>query len=157
MPYIKSEKNAGTCFLCEARDGSDDAKNLIVYRGQHAFIILNRYPYNNGHLMVVSNAHVPDLESLSAAVLQEMMLLVNKSTAALRQISNPQGFNVGVNLGKAAGAGVDDHVHIHVVPRWVGDTSFMAVVGKTRTIPELLEETYRKLQGAFDQIDREQE
>jgi len=107
--------------------------------------MLNLYPYNNGHIMVVPYRHVPSLEQLDDEELLEMMNIVNQSLAALRKVMNPDGFNIGVNIGKAAGAGIVDHVHIHIVPRWEGDTNFMAVMAETRVIPELLEQTYEKL------------
>jgi ATP adenylyltransferase len=123
--------------------------NLILYRGHKAFIILNRYPYNNGHLMVVPYEHASSLEQMDVPTLTELMLLVNRALAALRQTMSPDGFNVGVNLGRAAGAGLDQHVHIHVVPRWFGDTNFMPVLGESRVIPQLLQETYAQLMPAI--------
>jgi ATP adenylyltransferase len=114
---------------------------------------MNRYPYSNGHLMVIPYAHVSSLEDLDTAALTEMMLAVNTCLAALRAAFAPHGFNVGVNLGKAAGAGIEEHVHMHVVPRWIADTNFMPVVGQTRVIPELLDESYTRLKPIFDKLN----
>ena len=130
-------------------EAGDDPACLILHRGEHSFVVLNRYPYNNGHLMVVPYAHVDTLESLDGASLLEIMNLVNKSMAALRETMQPDGYNVGANLGKAAGAGVDDHVHVHVVPRWSGDTNFMTVLAGTRMVPELLDSTCNRLTEAL--------
>lgn len=148
MAYILDDKSGGCVFCAKVAATCDEAEHILV-RGQNAYITLNRYPYNNGHLLVVPVAHVPSLEDLPADILTEMMLLVNQGLAALRLAMQPQGFNVGVNLGKAAGAGIEQHVHIHVVPRWNGDTNFMSAIGQTRTIPEALDETYRRLRAAL--------
>ena len=136
------------CIFCAKPVEQRDAENFILYRGQHGFIILNAYPYNNGHLLVVPYAHVPTLEQLDDATSAELLLLARRSLAALRRAMSPEGYNVGVNIGRAAGAGIADHVHMHVVPRWGGDTNFMPVVGSVRLIPELLETTYRNLIAA---------
>ena len=148
MEYIRAEKSDG-CVLCQIQEAGDDPGCLIIHRGQHAFVVLNRYPYNNGHLMVVPYHHTSTLEELDDDTLMELMLLVNKSMGALRETMAPDGFNIGVNLGKAAGAGIDDHVHVHVVPRWEGDTNFMAVLAGTRMVPEMLEETCNRLTGVL--------
>lgn len=147
MKYILSEKGAG-CLFCEVIADNKDFENLVLYRGKKAFIMLNAYPYNNGHVMVAPNAHVKDLDQLDTETLTELMLLVTKSIRALKKSMNPEGFNVGVNMGAVAGAGIEEHVHIHVVPRWCGDTNFMPVLAGTRLIPEELHDTYRKLQAA---------
>lgn len=150
MAYLKGSKEKGCIFCNKIRASKrSDRKNLVVWRGERAFIVLNLYPYSNGHLMVAPYEHVGDLEALDGETLQEMMLLVAKSIRALRRIMNPQGFNIGANLGRVAGAGVDDHVHLHIVPRWGGDTNFMPVLAETRMIPELLPQTYAKLQKAM--------
>jgi ATP adenylyltransferase len=133
----------------------DDRENLVLLRGQRAFLILNRYPYNNGHFMSVPYEHVPSLEDLDAPTLTEMMLLVNRGLAALRAVSAPDGFNLGVNLGHVAGAGVADHVHIHAVPRWQGDTNFMPVVGDMRVVPQTWLQTYDSLKAALEAQDGE--
>lgn len=144
MDYVTGEKRSG-CPFCHALAANNDAGHYIVYRGKHAFVILNRYPYNNGHLMIMPYAHVSELSDLDEATRNEMMALLDLSVRALREASNPQGFNIGLNLGEAAGAGVADHLHMHVVPRWRGDTNYMTVINEVRTIPELLDETYWRL------------
>ncbi len=151
MAYILGDKANG-CVFCEKPVANCNEVEHVLLRGRTAYLTLNRYPYNNGHLLVVPYAHVPSLENLPAETLTEMMLLVNQGLAALRLAMQPDGFNVGVNLGKAAGAGIEAHVHIHVVPRWNGDTSFMSTVGETRTIPEALDRTYERLQAALDSM-----
>ncbi len=148
MEYIMAHKTPGCVFCDKLACGNDEAEHVLL-RGQAAFIALNRYPYTNGHLLVAPYAHAPSLENLPAETLTELMLLVNRGLAALRQVMQPQGFNIGANLGKAAGAGIESHVHIHVVPRWNGDTSFMSTIGMTRTIPESLDQTYRRLLKAL--------
>jgi ATP adenylyltransferase len=140
------------CILCEKIREARDRENLVVYRGQRGFICLNLYPYSNGHLMISPYEHVGSIEFLDEAAQLDLMRLVTLGMRLLRQVMNPAGFNVGVNIGKAAGAGVDDHVHIHVVPRWEGDTNFMPVVGDTRVIPELLEATRDKLVAAIPAV-----
>jgi ATP adenylyltransferase len=120
-----------------------------VYRGEHCFVILNAYPYNNGHVMIAPYAHEPTLEPLDSATLTETMELVQRSMAALRQVYAPEGFNLGFNIGKAAGAGIEDHVHMHVVPRWSGDTNFMPVIGDVRVLPQSLADSWRELKEAF--------
>ena len=152
MEYILSDKEKGRCIFCEAIAQDRDEKNLVLYRGKHAFIILNLYPYNNGHLMVVPYEHASSTENLDPEVLTEMMLLVNKSLQLLRKVMLPQGFNIGINMGAPAGAGIEDHVHIHVVPRWTGDTNFMPVLATTRVVPELLAQTYAKLQAVLARV-----
>jgi ATP adenylyltransferase len=146
MKYILSNKTKG-CVLCDKVAENDDKKNHILYRGRTCCVMLNLYPYNNGHLMIAPYQHVPSLEMLEEETLIEMMLLVSKCLVALRQCMNPQGFNLGVNIGKAAGAGVYDHVHFHIVPRWEGDTNFMPILAETRVIPELLDDTYDQLKA----------
>lgn len=160
MAYLAAPKGAvtGGCIFCDKmRDQPDkDRENLVLLRGQRAFVVLNLYPYANGHMMVAPYQHTGALESLGAETLQEMMLLVAKGIRALRRVMNPQGFNVGANLGRAAGAGVEDHVHLHVVPRWNGDTNFMPVLADVRVIPELLPQTYDNLLAAINVEDNEQ-
>ena len=124
-------------------DGPD---NLILHRGDYAFVILNRYPYTNGHMMVVPFAHQPSLDTLDEKTLSELMQLVSQALAVLREAYGAESFNVGANIGTAAGAGIADHVHMHVLPRWMGDTSFMTTTGEARVIPEALEHTYARLQ-----------
>ena len=132
-------------MFCTALEQEDGPGNLILFRGEQAFVILNRFPYTTGQLMVVPNVHQPSLELLKAAVRAEMMELVTHSTQLLNRAYQPNGFNIGINIGAAAGAGVADHVHMHVVPRWVGDSNFMSTLGDTRVLPELLDDTFRRL------------
>ncbi len=157
MAYLKAPKGSetGGCIFCDKiKDAvENDRENLILLRGEHAFLMLNLYPYSNGHMLVVPYHHSAELEALDPPTLQEMMLLVNRAIQALRTVMKPQGFNVGANLGRAAGAGVEDHVHFHIVPRWVGDTNFMPVLSEVRMIPELLPQTYDQLKRAFDAQD----
>jgi ATP adenylyltransferase len=149
MPYLrgKDAKPAG-CVFCYKTSCPDQGEH-ILHRGEFCYVTLNRYPYNNGHLMVIPYVHAPSIEDLDTPTLTEMMLAVNLSLAALREAYAPHGFNVGVNLGKAAGAGIADHVHVHVVPRWAADTNFMPVVSQTRVIPELVDEAYARLKPIF--------
>jgi ATP adenylyltransferase len=143
--YLSSGRKVKRCIFCKARDARDDASHLVVHRGRHNFVILNRYPYNNGHLMIVPYAHRSDLSDGTPSQLREMMLLASRCAKALQTTYRPDGLNLGMNLGSAAGAGVLGHFHLHLVPRWEGDTNFMTVVGRTRVTPESLEETHRKL------------
>jgi ATP adenylyltransferase len=151
MRYLSATKPEG-CILCQKIRSSDDRENLIVYRGETAFICLNLYPYSSGHLMVSPYDHVSSLDLLDSESQAGLMRAVSLGLRLLRQTMNPGGFNVGVNMGKAAGAGVDDHVHIHIVPRWEGDTNFMPVIGETRVLPELLESTLDKLLAALPAV-----
>ena len=136
------------CIFCVKPAESRDRENFILYRGRRAFIMLNAFPYNNGHLLVVPYAHVPALDDLDEETAGELMVLVQRGIRALRKLMAPNGFNVGANIGQSAGAGIADHVHVHVVPRWTGDTNFMPVVGSVRMVPELLETTYDRLMAA---------
>jgi ATP adenylyltransferase len=147
MAYISNDKKDEGCVFCQklAQGPEQDRENYVLFRGRHTFVILNLYPYNNGHLMVLPYEHVGSLEELPLEVQAEMMHLVSYFVQLLRQAMNPAGFNIGINIGKAAGAGIDDHVHIHVVPRWHGDTNFMSVIADMRVIPEWLDTTYDKL------------
>ena len=154
MEFILSEKS-GQCIFCDMLEAGDDLSCHILHRGQRAFVVLNRYPYNNGHLMIVPYEHVARLEDLDEKTLSELMQLVNKGMAALRETMNPHGFNIGANLGKGAGAGVDDHVHIHVVPRWEGDTNFMTILAGIRMVPEMLDQTCSRLGAAFEESSNE--
>lgn len=148
MAYITGPKDTG-CVFCQKVTATDDRQEHVVLRGRYAYVALNRYPYNNGHLLVIPHDHVPSLEDLPTPTLTELMLLVNQGLAALRLAMQPDGFNIGVNLGKPAGAGIAAHVHIHIVPRWNGDTSFMSAIAGTRTIPELLDQSYDRLCAAL--------
>lgn len=134
------------CIFCRAVRDADGPENQIVWRGEHAFIILNRFPYNSGHVMVVPFQHVESIEGLDDRANAEVMALIIRIMKALRAIYRPQGFNIGANIGEAAGAGIAGHVHIHIVPRWNGDTNFMTTIGDTRVLPETLEDTYQRIQ-----------
>ncbi len=149
MTYIENSKKEDGCVFCNAQARADGPENLIAFRGRNAYVILNRYPYTSGHLMVIPFEHKSTLEELDAATRAEMMELTSQCTTVLREIYRTQSFNVGINMGEAAGAGVLGHVHIHIVPRWVGDTNFMSSVGETRVLPESLEDTYKKVKDAF--------
>jgi ATP adenylyltransferase len=147
--YIADEKKDSGCVFCEALAANDDAATLIVLRAEKNFIILNRYPYTSGHVMVVPYTHVADLPSTESSTLAEMMRLAQRVQAALEKTYRPQGYNIGMNLGRAAGAGIIGHLHMHVLPRWAGDASFMTVVGETRVEPEDLSTTYERLREAL--------
>jgi ATP adenylyltransferase len=150
MAYLRGEEPLPEdCLFCSAPQ-MEDAQVHIVHRGNLCYAILNRFPYNNGHLMIVPHAHVATLEELSAEVLAELMALTQLSLQVLREAYNPQGFNVGMNIGEVAGAGVAGHIHLHIVPRWGGDNSYMSTVGKTRVIPEWLDQTYERLRPLFE-------
>ena len=149
MEYIESNKADG-CIFCSALEKEDSAENLIALRGERAFVILNRFPYTSGHLMVVPFDHQPNLEQLDPETRAEMMELTTRCMAVLRNIYHPQAFNMGANIGEAAGAGVKSHVHIHIVPRWAGDTNFMSILGETRVLPEALETTYQRVRQGFE-------
>ncbi|HEY5984027.1 MAG TPA: HIT domain-containing protein [Anaerolineales bacterium] len=149
MEYIENHGKEQGCVFCQALTRADGPDNLIVHRGDHAFVILNRFPYTSGHVMVVPSRHEPDLEHLEPAERAEMMELASRATKVLRSVYQTSAFNVGMNIGEAAGAGVKEHVHIHVVPRWVGDTNFMSTLASTRVLPETLADTWRRIRAAF--------
>ncbi len=152
MKYITDVNNETGCIFCNALARPDDDQNLVVWRTERAFVILNKYPYTSGHLMVAPFSHQASLELLEPADRAEVIELVSQCIVILRKVYNPQGFNVGANLGKAAGAGVPNHVHLHIVPRWNGDTNFMSTIGDARVLPESLEETYWRIKNAFSNI-----
>ncbi|WP_313903083.1 HIT family protein [Geoalkalibacter halelectricus] len=148
MTYINGEPQKG-CIFCLRGLEEEDARRQVLLRGRHAFIIMNRFPYTNGHLMVAPYRHSADLDDFSEEEIVEMYRLVALARKVLTEVSRPEGFNIGLNLGRAAGAGVPDHLHYHVVPRWQGDTNFMPVFADVRVVPQHLEETYRLLRRAF--------
>lgn len=148
--YFDRDKNNPACVFCEAAKQPDNPENLIIFRGKLAFVILNRYPYTSGHLMVVPYLHCKDLVDLPDETLLEMMQLTQKAVSVLGQEYQPQGFNIGMNLGAVAGAGITEHLHMHVVPRWQGDANFVSVIGQTRVLPETLEETYHRMCEAWN-------
>ena len=150
MKYVKENKKADACIFCTALKSENDEENLVFYRGENAFMILNRYPYTSGHVMCVPNAHTAELPSLKRDTRIEMMDLINQTVQVLDVVYHPEGFNIGWNLGEVAGAGIASHLHAHIVPRWCGDTSFMSTVGETRVIPESISETYRRVKEAWE-------
>ncbi len=150
--YIENVDNIDGCFLCNAYKSNDDEKHLVLYRGKNCFIIMNLYPYNAGHLMVCPNEHIGDFTALKKEVLHELSELTQLSVKALRKALNPDGFNLGYNLSRAAGAGLEEHIHNHVVPRWIGDTNFMPVIGEVKVISQDLKETYVKIKQAINEI-----
>ncbi len=152
MSYVSAAGAPGAgCIFCCAVALGDDGRALILYRGRRAFLILNAFPYASGHLMAVITRHVGTLEEATLDELSEIMTLVQTAVRALRSVYGPDGFNIGLNLGRAAGAGVPGHLHIHVVPRWDGDTNFMPVIGDTKVLPESLETTYARLLAVLRQ------
>jgi len=151
MPYLRGEveSRAEGCIFC-AKVGADDDAEYVVARSTHVYVTLNAFPYNNGHLLIVPYEHVPSMEDLPPEALLDLMQTLNHAVGALRRVYKPEAFNVGANVGAAAGAGIADHFHMHVVPRWGGDTNFMTVTGGTRVVPDVLSGTYRDLRAAWD-------
>ncbi|MEK6528086.1 MAG: HIT domain-containing protein [Nitrospirota bacterium] len=151
MEYILDENKHKSCLFCDmlGEGRTRDKKNLILYRGKHCFVILNRYPYNSGHLMVLPYIHTPAFDGLSDKVLLDFIKTVDKSVSILKKVLRPDGFNMGLNFGKVAGAGLEQHMHLHVVPRWTGDTDSMPIISETRVMPEHLRKTYSKLKRFF--------
>ena len=148
-PQDKTAPANGCVFCAKAADPDHDIPNLVVHRGDNAFVILNLFPYNNGHLMVVPYAHYGSLQELDEPAMFEMMRLTRLAQAALEGAFHPEGYNLGMNLGRAAGAGIADHIHLHIVPRWNGDTNFMPVLGDTKVLPDALESSCRKIRDAW--------
>jgi ATP adenylyltransferase len=149
--YVTSSSDQPGCIFCAALD-SAEAEPLLLFRGVTCFVILNLYPYNNGHLMVVPNRHIPNLTAAAPDELADMVRLTRAAEMALTEAYQPHGLNVGINLGKAAGAGVLDHLHLHVVPRWNGDTNFMTAIGEVRVLPEQLDRTAGRLRPIFERL-----
>jgi ATP adenylyltransferase len=152
MEYIENAQKPSGCIFCLKPDENDDKKKLIVFRGTTAFVLLNRYPYNNGHLMVVPFKHTAELSDLNGAEQAELVRLLSLSQGVTRRLMKPDGFNVGMNLGRVAGAGVQDHLHFHLVPRWNGDTNFMPITGCAKVVSEGLDSTWQKMHHAFSDI-----
>ena len=148
IQYIENEKDKG-CIFCIKPKEKNDKENLILFRSSHSFVIMNKFPYNSGHLMVVPYEHKKDFEYLTDNELMDINNLIKISIKVLRKVMNPDAFNIGLNLGKCAGAGIDEHLHYHIVPRWNGDTNFMPVISDTRVVPEAIERTYEKLKSEF--------
>lgn len=151
MEYIKSEKPE-ECIFCRKLGEEDDCGNHVLWRGSSAFVLLNTYPYNNGHLMIAPHAHVAELEHLPPETTAEIMSLAQDAVRALKQAFNAEGVNLGLNLGEAAGAGIKDHLHMHLVPRWRGDTNYMPVVADVRVIPQSLEDAQARLSATFTRL-----
>lgn len=152
MEYIVSDKHGGPCIFCPGDDRGQDEERLILYVDSLSMVIMNRFPYNNGHLLVAPTRHAGTLEHVTDEEMLNLFRMVRESIRVLKGIMNPEGFNVGLNLGKAAGAGVDEHMHFHIVPRWNGDTNYMTVAGAVRVIPEHIRETYKKLLPHFQDV-----
>ncbi len=151
IDYILSQKEQG-CIFCLKPEDNDDAKHGIVYRSEHCFVIINLYPYNNGHIMVVPYSHVSSLADLKAEEVNDLFSVVRLSEIVLNEVYHCEGMNIGINEGKSAGAGIAEHIHVHLVPRWVGDVNFMTSIGGKRVIPEAFESTYIKLKEQFDKF-----
>jgi len=148
--YVSEARNVTGCVFCDLPAANRDEESLIVLRGANTFVILNRYPYTSGHVMIVPFAHTADFPGLDTATTAEIMLLAQRVQGALEGIYHPDGFNLGMNLGRSAGAGIADHLHLHLLPRWSGDTNFMTTVSETRMQPEELSTTYAKLRKALN-------
>src|SRR5579862_4135651 len=147
--YVSGTEKATECVFCEAPKEKDDRKALIVYRGEHCFVILNAYPYTPGHVMIVPYTHLDELRKLPGKTAAEMMALSQRMESVLRDLYHPDGINLGMNIGKAAGAGIAGHIHMHMLPRWVADANFMSVVGETRILPETLDVTWKRMREAM--------
>src|SRR5262249_35651718 len=147
--YITQPGEKGDCVFCVAARSNDDRECLVVHRAEHNFVILNRFPYTNGHLMVVPYQHVATLEDIYDEALIELIRLARAAESHVRKLYHPDGLNLGINIGRSAGAGIADHLHLHILPRWTGDTNFMTAVGETRVLPEDLEATWNKVRAAF--------
>lgn len=155
MEYIKTASKEKGCLFCIKNKGENNRKNLVVYKGEYAFVIMNRFPYNSGHLMVAPLRHVADIENLREKEGLEFLRLISLSIKVLKKLFKPMGFNLGINLGRVAGAGVLGHIHIHIVPRWEGDTNFMPVLSNIKVIPEALDTTYEKIYRGFLKFKRD--
>jgi ATP adenylyltransferase len=152
MDYVEGKTKESGCVFCHRAAMDDDAENLILYRGEHAFVILNLYPYTNGHTMVVPFTHKASLEDLDESTRNELMQLTTEAVTVLQNVYNAENFNIGINIGEAAGAGIAEHIHVHIVPRWMGDTSFMTTSGDTRVLPESLDKSYQRLRAEWVKI-----
>ncbi len=149
LAFVEKASRLSGCIFCEKPALKQDGTSLIVRRGRHAYVIMNIYPYNNGHLLIAPYRHIAAIEDLPAPVLLDMMRLAQLSLKALRRAYAPEGFNLGVNQGKVAGAGIEHHIHLHIVPRWGADTNFMPLLGETRVLPQHLKASYARLKTAF--------
>ena len=151
MDYIRTPREDG-CVFCKKHQSTKDRENLLLFRGEESFVLMNLYPYSNGHLMISPYKHTSNTNDISEIGNQEIMSLTNKSMEIIKNIMGADGFNIGANLGKAAGAGIEEHLHFHIVPRWIGDTNFMPVVGNTKVIVEGLQEAWDSMKPQFDLI-----
>jgi ATP adenylyltransferase len=149
MEYVGSDQANEGCIFCPGHDRSRDEKKLILYRSEWSIVLMNRFPYSNGHLLIAPLRHISSFDSLSPDEKLDLLNMVERSVSVLKEVMDPAGFNIGMNLGKVAGAGVEDHMHFHVVPRWSGDTNYMTVLGEVRIIPEHIQATYEKLLPFF--------
>ena len=149
MKYIQNNHPADECPFCAALENPEPADHFLLYKGEKAFVILNRYPYTTGHLLILPLEHQEIMGNLAPETRGEIMELINHALKVLGQTYHPEGFNVGLNMGEAAGAGIPKHLHWHIVPRWVGDTNYMTAIGEVRVLPETLEDTYRKIVSAW--------
>jgi ATP adenylyltransferase len=150
--YIKNTSKENKCFICEASKNDDKPENLVIYKDETIIILLNKYPYNNGHLMVAPIRHVKNLEELNEIESNKLWSGIILAKKALDESYKPHGYNIGINLGKAAGAGLEDHLHIHIVPRWIGDTNYMPIIAATKVMPQLLEESWQELKETIKKI-----
>jgi len=148
--YVSGTEKTAGCVFCDALKGNDDAKMFIVHRGQHCYVILNAYPYTPGHVMIVPYAHLDELQKLPTEGANEMMALSQQMESLLRELYHPDGINLGMNIGKAAGAGIAGHIHMHVLPRWIADANFLSVIGETRILPETLDVTWKRMKAAME-------
>jgi len=151
MKYIQ-EGQKDDCFFCESITQPEGVENLVVVRGKQVFAVLNLFPYTSGHLMVVPFNHVATLDKLDPEIRAELMEFTNQATCVLESVYHPDGFNLGINIGKSAGAGIVDHIHLHIVPRWEGDTNFMSSLAETRVLPESIEDTYHRVREAWENL-----
>jgi ATP adenylyltransferase len=157
MTYIQNQKNEAGCVFCDELARPDGPGNLILHRAEYNCVILNRYPYTSGHAMVVPYEHCSEIEELDTAIRAEMMELTTRVIEVIKKEYQAQGFNVGLNIGEAAGAGISEHLHFHIVPRWKGDTNFMSTLGQTRVLPETLEDSYKRIKKAWEGETREKD
>ena len=149
--YVNKEKPPDGCLFCEKARSKEDRENYVIYRGERNFILLNIYPYNNGHVMIAPYQHAARLEEVDEETVAEMMRLARRMESVLQRVYHPEGMNLGMNIGACAGAGVAGHIHMHVLPRWIGDVSFMTTIGETRVMPEALPTSWEKLRRAFQE------
>ena len=152
MKYVEGKIKENDCILCSRPAMDDDTENLILFRGVHAYAILNLFPYTNGHTMIVPFKHQASLEDLDEITRNEIMQLTTTAVTVIRNVYNAEAFNIGINIGEAAGAGIAEHIHVHIVPRWTGDTSFMTTSAETRVLPETIEKSYQRLHAEWAKV-----